>query len=353
MSAARAGRRSGARVLLACAAVALALALALPSFAHAQARDARVTDLLVRGTDLAWRGDAAGARTAFAQALDLEPDNVFALNQLALAVLRQGDAVRARSLFARAAALDPRNAFSRLWLGILALDPALALDVETAEEGGEIAQVPEAVAEGDVPGNAAEAEAHFNEVLTLDPANAAAHYFLGVIRLVERDLAGAVRSFRRASAADSDDPQVHYRLARAYDGLDMAANAQIEYRRALELEPDHHAAREGLGWRLFNDGSTDAALEVFRGGMRSVAPGGQKAPGRLPAGPGAAVARARFRADLGAACSVLARRAEARGATDEAARLWRCALENDPRDREAARALRSAGGRGIPERPGP
>jgi Flp pilus assembly protein TadD len=208
---------------------------------------ASVTDYLVAGTDHQYRGNLQAAEQAFRRAVQQEPDNAFALNQLGLVLAKQERFDEAAPLFRRVVQTDPDNVFGRLWSGVLLLRM----------------------------GSVEEARALFREVLQLDSANANAYYFLGVIHFVEHNLTRAVQLFRKAQHADSGDPETHYRLARAFQGLDMVANAELEYRRTLELDPRHVRALDGLGWLLYNRGDTAEAVSTWQRSLELSGKGGE------------------------------------------------------------------------------
>ncbi len=63
------------------------------------------------GTEAARRGLWEEARFRFEKAVVMEPDNVSALNNLAVACEQQGDFDKARSAYEKAAKLEPGNAY--------------------------------------------------------------------------------------------------------------------------------------------------------------------------------------------------------------------------------------------------
>ncbi len=108
-----------------------------------------------------------------------------------------------------------------------------------------------------------EATSQFEEVLKLDPYNANAYYFLGVVYAVEHNLKQSILYLRKAQEVGSDDPETHYRLALAFLGLDMVYNAELELKKALELNPKYVKALNELGWVYYNRGEVDRAIKTW------------------------------------------------------------------------------------------
>ncbi len=199
-----------------------------------------LSDLVFSGADAHYRGDLPAAAAAFEAALRLDPDNSFARNQLGLVYAKQQKPDRAMAQFQQVAAAEPDNTFARLWIGILDLQSG-ALD---------------------------RAYAAFTGVLAVDPNNADACYFIGTILYVRRDIADAIRYLKRARDADSREPETHYRLARAFDNLDMTENARLEYLRTLALKPTHTGALNDLGWLQYNRGRKEEAVSLWEKTLR-------------------------------------------------------------------------------------
>ncbi len=94
-----------------------------------------------------------------------------------------------------------------------------------------------------------EAAAAYNIVLKLRPEDAAAHLGLGRIRLAEQDPKAAEAQFRR-SAQQEMRPEALSNLGVALDLQHRPAEAQAEYRRALQLDPASAATRLNLALSL-------------------------------------------------------------------------------------------------------
>jgi len=68
-----------------------------------------------------YQGNLFRAATLFERALQADPDNTYARNQLGIVRLKQGDADAARRAFERVLRTDFRNTYARRWLGVMAL----------------------------------------------------------------------------------------------------------------------------------------------------------------------------------------------------------------------------------------
>jgi len=255
---------------------------------------ASVDDLVFMGADYQYHGRLDEAAKAFSQALRMDPDNEFAASQLALVQARRERFDEAEALFGKVARNWPDNTFARLWLGVLRLK------------------------DNDAPA----AFERFNEVLAVDPSNASAYYFLGVMYAVEHKPAKAVEHLRKAQAMTRGDPELHHRLATAFLGLDMTANAELELNRTLESDPRHVRALNDLGWLYYNSGRRALALESWRQ-ARSVAPSDPEA-----------------RSNMAKVFNEEAWAMHRAGDEQGAKALWRRVLEVDPGNKAAAHHLR-------------
>jgi tetratricopeptide (TPR) repeat protein len=183
-------------------------------------------------------------------AVQLQPNSVPALVNLAEACLLTGDAERAASLFQRARDADPACAVASVGLGRIAADRQ----------------------------NFAEAIRHFESALAAQPGATAIHYPLAMAYRQSGDLDQArVHLEQRGDVpAQIDDPLMaelrQLRTgARFYEKHAVAAGkaGQLEIaigdlRRAVEAEPESASAHLNLGTALALQGDKDAAIEHYR-----------------------------------------------------------------------------------------
>ncbi len=160
----------------------------------------------------------ASAVAKASQRVDAEPQNPAALVDLGWAYQTARRLGPARTAYERALALDGDHLAAMLNLGIL-----------EAEQG-----------------RADAARAWFEKVLAANPGQTLARFNLGVIASRQGSYDEAVKHLREAVASDPASGDSWYALGRAQEGAGSARGAVIAYRRALELLPEHAAAKEAL-----------------------------------------------------------------------------------------------------------
>ncbi|MCA1616358.1 MAG: tetratricopeptide repeat protein, partial [Acidobacteria bacterium] len=77
------------------------------------------------------------------------------------------------------------------------------------------------------------------EAATLNPADASAHYNLGLIHFDRKELSEARERFRRAVEIDPDEVDAHYQLGRISRAEGKLAEAIEHFGRAVALAPEH------------------------------------------------------------------------------------------------------------------
>jgi tetratricopeptide (TPR) repeat protein len=275
----------------------LVLVFSMPSL-HAFGADGsdETAGRLVEAASLHEAGELDAAASLFAKVLETEPHNTYAACQLGLIRLKQESRAEAASLLDGVLAREPDNVFALVWRGVLHLDDG---DEQAAREA-------------------------FSRVLAVEPQDADAHYFLGVLEAAAGNRAAAVAHFREAQAAGEqwDDPEIHYRLGRAFMAEDMAASARFEFERCLAIAPDHLDALDALGWLYFNEGYEEEAIEAWHRGL-DLSP-----------------QDAQLRANLATVFGSKALELMEAGSVDRAVLHWRKAQRFEPDNRAAAFYLR-------------
>jgi tetratricopeptide (TPR) repeat protein len=104
----------------------------------------------------------------------------------------------------------------------------------------------------------------YRDILADQPDNAAAQHFLGVIHYQRGELASALPLLERAAAAQPTEPEFHNNLGLALAACDRDGEAEVEYRAALELRPEHAVAWNNLGLALQAQNNLAAAIDAFR-----------------------------------------------------------------------------------------
>ncbi len=108
----------------------------------------------------------------------------------------------------------------------------------------------------------AAAASAFDRATRLDPGEAASHHALGQVLLRLDRLAEATASLRVATAL-RDDAAACRDLGLALQRQDMAGEAVIAYRRAVELDPQSTDAQTALGGLLELSGDDEEAAQCF------------------------------------------------------------------------------------------
>lgn len=91
-----------------------------------------------------------------------------------------------------------------------------------------------------------EAETAFHEVLKLNPNTTNIYNSLGILYRRTRDYHKAIQAYEKALRVDPEDENIFFNLGRACCDADLHNRAQVYLRRALELCPEFHEARELL-----------------------------------------------------------------------------------------------------------
>src|SRR6202022_1849480 len=108
------------------------------------------------------------------------------------------------------------------------------------------------------------AEALYRSVLTIEPDNALAQHFLGVIHYQRRELAAALPLLEQSVALSPDEPEFRNNLGLALAAADREPDAIAAYRSALMLKPDHAVAWNNLGLALQSVNDVRGAIDAFR-----------------------------------------------------------------------------------------
>lgn len=251
-----------------------------------------VFELLTEADEIFFSGELEQALQIYQKILALQPDDVYALNKVALIYVRQTEVVRARETYAKIVELDPENTFARYWLGILFLRDD---NIEKAFD-------------------------EFSRIIRINPndSNAAyAHMFLGAIYTFRHQPGEAIKELRRAKEKASK-AEVRYKLARAYHDAGMYANATLEYIKTLQLDPLNYPSMDGLGWILYNQGDSFKAIQLWKKGLTL-----------------SNWKYREFRENLAKVYNDIAMEHKKAGRTSEARKYWQMVLSYDSRNKAA------------------
>jgi predicted O-linked N-acetylglucosamine transferase (SPINDLY family) len=109
-----------------------------------------------------------------------------------------------------------------------------------------------------------EAEPLYRQIVTLQPENADAHFFLGAMAHTTGQFDSAVDWMRRALAVRPAFPAAQYNLGVSLQAAGRLDEAIAAYRATLVLDPHLHVARDNLGSQLVNTGRIAEGIATFR-----------------------------------------------------------------------------------------
>lgn len=88
-----------------------------------------------------------------------------------------------------------------------------------------------------IEGDLKEAGQEFSEILSLDPANSVAYFYLGLIYAREDDIASAVDAYKEVIRQIPTHVSARFNLAYSYERLNREEDAIDEYRKILQANP--------------------------------------------------------------------------------------------------------------------
>jgi predicted O-linked N-acetylglucosamine transferase (SPINDLY family) len=118
-------------------------------------------------------------------------------------------------------------------------------------------------------GRLSPAEQCYLAALRIDPGNEEAAYLMGVLALQSGNADGAINYLSRVIAARIHDPDALYNMGMAYVLALHLGEAERWFRRVLAIDPDHTAARFGLGNLERLLGRSEAWPAHYLAGIRS------------------------------------------------------------------------------------
>jgi tetratricopeptide (TPR) repeat protein len=110
----------------------------------------------------------------------------------------------------------------------------------------------------------AEAIAHYQKALAIQPDHAKAHYNLGNALAAQSKLDEAIVEFQKALAIQPDQPEVLNNLATALLRNGQVDEAIIQFRKTLAIQPGLAGAHNNLGAALFKKGLMNEAINSFQ-----------------------------------------------------------------------------------------
>ncbi|MFQ5793166.1 MAG: tetratricopeptide repeat protein, partial [Acidobacteriota bacterium] len=228
------------------------------------------------GESLLLAKDFAGAEAAFREASRLDPTNAAFQHRLATSLYNMGRLEEALPAAHRALELDPDAAESRSLLSHLIvaagrervgegdLDAAMDLfkrSFEIQPNTGAANDIGVALA---MQGTLAEAERWHLRALELDPEDATAVHYLGMIAERRGQMGEARELYEKALVLHPHLVPALLNLASVLLNQGELARAESHYRRATQIEPPSYEAYNGLGIVLARMGRKDEAARAFQ-----------------------------------------------------------------------------------------
>ncbi len=245
--------------------------------AGAQAAAVRMTTLLPSGTE-GWLQLGAAlvqqqrfeeAATAFRSAYALDPEDVWALQNLAQSLVKLGRRDEAIAEYRHALAVKPR--FGLAWLGLGQVleqmgrkaeaddcyQKALANRIHRAPEMATLARFCEA------HGWHEAAATNYAEAILLSPADPALRFEAGQSLSALGNHTDAAKRFGEAAQLSPEWPQAQFLWGLELGRAGHPAEAADHFREAVRLMPDLIEARLNLGIALSHQGNSQEALVQF------------------------------------------------------------------------------------------
>ncbi|MFB3906542.1 MAG: tetratricopeptide repeat protein [Acidobacteriota bacterium] len=226
-------------------------------------------------SELAAKGRHDAALLEWRKAVELNPEDARARNNLAVSLAKLGKAAEALPHFEKALALDPdapetHNSFGAALVATGKIDEAiphyqraLAGNPRNAEV---LSNLGSALAQ---KGRINEAIAYFEKALAANPNHLDAHVNLAAALGQKGKVREAIPHFRKAVALKPDSAELHNSLGFALLFQQNPDEGILHLQKAVELSPDFVNAHENLGMALFyTRGNAAEALSHWRRVLR-------------------------------------------------------------------------------------
>lgn len=220
---------------------------------------ARAADAFVQA------GDFVGAQKASQKALELNPENVVALNAFGTSLQGQGRLEEALSYFRKALTFDPHHPWTHHNIGVILqnqrkLEQAIVhyrkeLRI-TPRHGSALLNLAVALEQ---QGKPREAMVQYRRLLRMDPHRASAHYNLAVCLYKQGKLEQARSHYAEAIRLEPENVKARTNLAAVFEEQGKLPSAIAQYTKILETVPDDGDAHYGLARCLRKQGDVKRA----------------------------------------------------------------------------------------------
>jgi len=219
-------------------------------------------------------GRLTEAESLYRRVLDKHPDDVDAIQGLAVLCHQRGRPEEALALFRRAITLDPDSRVADRQLGRLLEQRGDSVGAAICYRRAARLRPLDAAAQADLArtlagqGEVAETVAHCRRAVTLAPDDAWAHIALGNALMREGAVADASASYERALELSPDLAEAHSNLGEALRRMGRLGEAVAACERALVLRPELAEAHNNLGNALREQGRLEPAISHYEQALR-------------------------------------------------------------------------------------
>jgi tetratricopeptide (TPR) repeat protein len=188
------------------------------------------------GILLAHRGDLAGARAEYREALRLSPDSYESYNNLGNLLMQESQPAKAVAEYCGALRIEPGYVRARANL---------------ANALGRLGRADEAINQ-------------YRIVVEMKPDEVDAHYNLGLTLAKQGRIGEACQQFAEVVRYQPESANAEYNWGFALAKQADFAHAISHYRAAVQLNPDYAAAHYGLGMALLRNGQRTEAIQELQ-----------------------------------------------------------------------------------------
>lgn len=218
--------------------------------------------------------DYAGAATAYQEAIALDSQDVWGMQNYAICLRKQSRPKEAIREFKRALAVKPR--FGLAWLGLgqtyeemgrtndamACYQSAVANPIHSEDELVTLARFCKSR-------NWLEAAAtNYEEAITLSPSDAGLRIETGLVLVGLNRHAQAAQCFAEAGRLAPDSGQAHFLCGLEWGKLGRPTDAEKEFQEAVRIWPNLVQARDNLGIALYEEGKFAAADASFEAALQ-------------------------------------------------------------------------------------
>ena len=214
------------------------------------------------------------AESRYRAVLDKQPDNMDAIQGLAVVCHQLGRPEEALALFQRAIALDPNSRVADRQLGRLLEQRGDLAGAAICYRRAARLRPLDAAAQADVAralagqGKMADAIEHYRRAVALAPGHAWNHIALGNALLREGAVTDASASYERALALSPNLAEAHSNLGEALRRMGRLSEAVAACERALAQKPELAEAHNNIGNALREEGRLGPAIAHYEQALR-------------------------------------------------------------------------------------